>query len=332
MLRNVALKIPAIRRLFDHRNALISERELLIGERDLLLAEREAVRSTRECDILFLQEMRSAQEQGRLFVTEYGYDVRNRKIEQGAGGHNLINQFIRCSENIRKTLMEISRHSGNLARIDRHQKDSVSPFWLNDWFPPFDCAVLYGLVAEKKPRRYIEVGSGISTRFARQAIKDYDLDTRVISIDPHPHNAVDELCDEVICSRMEDLGSDFWGSVGEGDMLFVDNSHRSFPNSDVTVFFTEVLPALGRGTLWGLHDILLPYDYPDEWRGRFYNEQYLLMAYLLGGSARDELVLPVTWASLTPTLSAVLDPLWLVEGLFDGLHYNGSCFWMRRIS
>jgi hypothetical protein len=126
-------------------------------------------------------------------------------------------------------------------------KRFCEPFWLNDWFPPFDCAVLYGLVAEKKPRRYIEVGSGISTRFARQAIKDYDLDTRVISIDPHPHNAVDELCDEVICSRMEDLGSDFWGSVGEGDMLFVDNSHRSFPNSDVTVFLRRFFPPLEEG-------------------------------------------------------------------------------------
>jgi hypothetical protein len=27
-----------------------------------------------------------------------------------------------------------------------------------------------------------------------------------------------------------------------------------------------------------LHDIFLPWDYPEEWRGRYYSEQYLLAA------------------------------------------------------
>ena len=43
---------------------------------------------------------------------------------------------------------------------------------------------------------------------------------------------------------MEDVPRDFWEGIGSNDLLFIDNSHRSFPNSDVTVFFAEVLPAL----------------------------------------------------------------------------------------
>ena len=119
----------------------------------------------------------------------------------------------------------------NLLRIPRLEEDPIGPFWANDWFPPLDGASLYGLIGVHAPRRYIEVGSGISTRFARRAIRDLGLGTKIISIDPHPHTTVDTLCDEVMRCRMEDVPRDFWDRVEPDDMLFVDNSRRSFPNS-----------------------------------------------------------------------------------------------------
>jgi len=62
------------------------------------------------------------------------------------------------------------------------------------------------------------------------------LQTRIVSIDPHPHTETDTLCDDVLRSRMEEVPREFWEGIGPEDLLFVDNSHRSFPNSDVTVF------------------------------------------------------------------------------------------------
>jgi hypothetical protein len=129
---------------------------------------------------------------------------------------------------------------------------------------------------------------------------------------------------------MEEVPREFWEGIGPEDLLFLDNSHRSFPNSDVTVFFTEVLPALQPGTIWGLHDIFLPWDYPEEWRDRFYNEQYLLLSYLLGGADGDEIVLPVLWASHQSRLHGILAPLWAREDLFRDVRMHGACFWMRR--
>ena len=227
-------------------------------------------------------------------------------------------------------------------RIPAAEKAASRPFWCNIWIPPFDGASLYGLIAEWSPRRYVEVGSGISTRFARQAISDRNLQTHIISIDPHPRAAVNSLCDEMINSRMEEVPHEFWEGIGPEDILFVDSSHRSFPNSDVTVFFTEVMPALQPGTIWGLHDIPLPFDYPDEWRGRFYNELYLLLTYLLGGAEGDEILLPVAWATLRPHLHDILAPLWAREDLFRNVRVAaeyfgnmktyGGCFWMRRVA
>jgi YD repeat-containing protein len=294
LLRKAARRVPAIRHLRDARNALIASTER------------------------------------RLIVTEYSYDPHRRPIEQTAGGRRLTARLRAEEDRYATTLRGIARHVHSLLCIPRLEEDFRRPFWVNDWFPPFDGASLYGLIAERSPRRYIEVGSGISTRFARKAISDLDLQTRIVSIDPHPHHLIDALCDEVIRSRMEEVPREFWEEIGPDDLLFIDNSHRSFPNSDVTVFFAEVMPALGPGTIWGVHDIFLPWDYPEEWRDRFYNEQYLLLTYLLGGANGDEIVLPVMWATHQPHLHGILAPLWAREDLFRDIGTGGGSFWMRR--
>jgi hypothetical protein len=313
--------------LLTERDALLTERNTLLVERDaLLMRTASAAREDREA-----AEARIARKEGRLIVTEYPYHPHRRPIEDAVGGKCLTARL--CGEEGRyaTTLVSIARHVDSLLCIPREEEDSSRPFWANNWFPPFDGASLYGLIAERSPQRYIEVGSGISTRFAQQAISDLNLRTRIVSIDPHPHTVIDTLCDEVVRCRMEEVPREFWEGIGPEDLLFVDNSHRSFPNSDVTVFFTEVMPALRPGTIWGMHDIFLPWDYPEEWRDRFYNEQYLLLAYLLGGADGDEIVLPVMWATNRPHLHGILAALWAREDLFrGGVGTHGGCFWMRR--
>jgi predicted O-methyltransferase YrrM len=277
-----------------------------------------------------LHVMLLARSQDRLFMTDYPYHPEERPLAHSASGRAIIAAFDRARPRIAETLAGVARHVEGLGRIPRDAAGPLSPLWDNPWFPPFDGATLYGLIAENRPRRYIEVGSGISTRFARQAIIDLGLDTRIISIDPHPHNPIEGLCDEVIVARMEDMPAEFWRGLDASDMLFVDNSHRSFPASDVTCFFAEVMPALPPGTLFGLHDIFLPDDYPGAWKDRFYSEQYLMMTYLLGGCGSDDIVLPVNWATSQPDLFGQLAPLWARDDLFGGLNLNGGCFWLRR--
>jgi hypothetical protein len=206
----------------------------------------------------------------------------------------------------------------------------AEPSWANGWFPAFDAAMLYGLLALRNPRWYVEVGSGNSTRFARRAIRDHGLRTRIISIDPCPRAEIDAICDTVLRAPLEDLDLTTMEPLTKEDLLFVDSSHRSFQNSDVTVFFTEILPRLPVGIVYGLHDIYLPWDYPDEWRHRFYNEQYLLAAYLLGGANGDEIISPNAFLSLhSPQLLESL------AGVFNsaklhGIERTGGAFWMRR--
>jgi hypothetical protein len=207
--------------------------------------------------------------------------------------------------------------------------DPEEPWWLNGWFPGLDGISLYAMLARHKPRRFLEVGSGNSTKFARRAIRDLGLATRIISIDPHPRAEIDRICDEVIRSPCEEVSLDVFRQLGSDDIVFIDNSHRSFPGSDVTVFFTEILPILPSGCIYGVHDIFLPGDYPPIMIERYYNEQYLLAMWLLGGAQGDRILMPVAHAGREPD---ILQPL---KGVFEapelpGIAPFGGTFWMQR--
>ena len=176
----------------------------------------------------------------------------------------------------------------------------------------------------------IEIGSGISTRFARRAVSDLALRTRIRSIDPCPREDIDKICDDVVRLPVEVVDLAVFDSLDSGDVLFFDGSHRAFQNTDVTIFFTEILPRLKPGVIVGIHDIFLPYDYPPEWYGRFYNEQYLLACYLLGGDSW-RILLPNYYVSKQPDLRSILDPIWTHPAL-SGIWYVGGAFWMTKRS
>ena len=166
----------------------------------------------------------------------------------------------------------------------------MAPAWVGGPISAFDALALYAMVWKHTPKVYLEIGSGMTTCFARQSIKDGNLKTRIISIDPNPRREVDAICDEVIRDGLETCDVSIFDRLEEGDILFFDGSHRSFMNSDVTVFFVDVLPRLKPGVIIHLHDILLPWDYPDSFKNWYWNEQYLLAVYFM---ASKDCLLPL---------------------------------------
>ena len=228
-------------------------------------------------------------------------------------------------------LRAILAHADRLEDIPLRPGDRGEPAWLNGFIPGLDGAALYAFVADRRPTTYFEVGSGNSTRFARRSVRDHRLETRIVSIDPAPRAEVDALCDEVIRAPLEDVDLAVVDGLAPGDVVFMDNSHRLFTNSDATVVFLELLPRLPAGVLVGIHDIYLPSDYPPDWNDRFYSEQYALASFLLGGHAGFEIELPAYYASSDATLAAELAPLWQRPAL-AGVEPHGGAFWMSAVA
>lgn len=219
-----------------------------------------------------------------------------------------------------------------LATVKRTSEVKHDLTWENGFFPPLDTFVLYGVISNYKPQRYIEVGSGNSTKIVRRAINDQGLDTQIISVDPKPRAEIDSIADEILRQRLENLiDSNFiTDSLGENDILFIDNSHRVLPNSDAMVFFMEILPYLKKGVIVHVHDIYLPFDYPQFMCDRYYNEQYLLAAFLLSNPTRFEILMPNYFISSDDSLSKLISPLWMISG-HDKSEKHGGSFWFRVV-
>jgi hypothetical protein len=206
---------------------------------------------------------------------------------------------------------------------------SPEPFWLNPWFPPLDAMALSGMLKRHDPVRFMEIGSGVSTKYARRAVEAFGLRTRLTSVDPQPRNEVDRLCDEVLRQPLEACDPAMFEVLEPGDILFLDSSHRSFQGSDVTVFFLEILPRLKPGVIVHIHDIYLPYDYIGGHLRRLWNEQYLLATALIFGAQAFEILFPCWYVEQEADLVAHAREQ-LCQGALSGIEPYGASFWLRK--
>lgn len=208
------------------------------------------------------------------------------------------------------------------------ETDANQPAWNNSFLPGLDIVTIYGMLAHFRPAQYVEVGSGNSTKVAAKAIRDQGLATRITSIDPYPRAEIDQLAQTIVRKPFENTDFSFLYELKANDILFIDNSHRVLPNSDSTVFFLEVLPRLAPGVIVHIHDIYLPYDYPQFMCDRAYSEQYMLAAFILANPEKYETILPNYFISQDAELSGILQPLWQQPAL-QGVETHGGSYWLR---
>lgn len=244
----------------------------------------------------------------RPVLVSYPGDLSPRWLENGSGHPHLAKIIGENRAAYADLVRSFGSFRGALEGIpDAAPFDSSEPCWSNNFFNGIDAIALYGILASQRPRRYFEIGSGYSTKFARRAMRDQGLATTLLSIDPSPQASIDALCDTVIRQRLEDLDVSIFDQLEAGDILFFDGSHHAFMSSDVVVFWLEILPRLRPGVLVHIHDIFLPFDYPAEWSDRYYSEQYLVAVALAAPRRSLEVVFPALFVQRDPALSRLVE-------------------------
>jgi len=153
-----------------------------------------------------------------------------------------------------------------------------------------DGEILYSMIRHFKPNLIIEIGSGHSTYLSAQAVlKNSESDGnegKLIAIEPYPREVLADGfpgLTSFIRKKVQDVELDFFKKLSENDILFIDSSHVLKIGGDVQHEYLEILPMLNPGVIVHIHDIFLPGEYPEYWvkdMFRFWNEQYLLQAFL----------------------------------------------------
>jgi predicted O-methyltransferase YrrM len=156
----------------------------------------------------------------------------------------------------------------------------------NAGFSPLDAAILYATVSETRPKRIVEIGSGMSTFVITAALRDSNLQTNFTCIEPFlpPYlRGEQNNISEIIEMPLQDVGIEKFKELDSGDILFIDSTHVVRYNSDVVYEILHILPILKPGVIIHVHDIFFPDDYPEFWLKQnrfFWNEQYMLQAFL----------------------------------------------------
>jgi hypothetical protein len=204
-----------------------------------------------------------------------------------------------------------------------------------------DALTLYMIIRHLKPRRYIEVGSGVSTFYCnlaaqRNASEGHPL--QMTCIEPYPFEKLSTIPGiQVLPQKVEDLEISLFQQLQENDVLFIDSSHILRVDGDVPFLYLEVLPVLNVGVVTHIHDIPYPFNSPyppelwifgEEWP-MFWNEPMVLQAFLAFNKNFK--------ISLSTPMIRHFDEEFLRHSIpiYESVAQNPNTFssiWLRRIS
>ena len=155
-----------------------------------------------------------------------------------------------------------------------------------------DALTLYMMIRHVKPRRYIEVGSGLSTYYcslaaARNASEGHPV--AITCIEPNPFEKLHTIAGiHIIAKQVQDVEVSLFRELQKDDVLFIDSSHVLKIGGDVPFLYLEVLPTLNVGVVVHIHDVPFPYNIPyppdlwvfgQEWP-MLWNEAMVAQAFL----------------------------------------------------
>jgi len=193
-------------------------------------------------------------------------------------------------------LKELSTYSDELDNIPENKPPGKIEYYFNNgMFGPMDAFVYYCMIRKFSPTKIIEVGSGFSTLIASKAATRNN-GGQIISIEPYPREFLKKglpYMTELIPTPVQKVPLENFKILKKDDILFIDSSHVSKINSDVNYLYLHVIPELNPGVIIHIHDFFLPFEYPREWimkQKRFWNELYLVWAFLIGNSKYEILM------------------------------------------
>lgn len=181
------------------------------------------------------------------------------------------------------------KYQAELEQIPMEQVDPLRFHYNNGGFMSGDAEYLYSLVRLVKPKRILEIGSGLSTLMFREAIakncsEDSAYSCEHVCIEPFAAFWLEQVKGiQVVRKKVEDMDLSAFAALDKNDILFIDSSHVIRPQGDVLFEYFSILPALKPGVLIHIHDIFSPRDYLEDWLVRdmkLWNEQYLVEAFL----------------------------------------------------
>lgn len=135
-------------------------------------------------------------------------------------------------------------------------------------FGYIEAQAIHGFIRKTKPRRLIEIGSGVSTWCMLAALAmnrdEGGESSELACIDPYPSSFLRDMPVQLRESIVEEVELSFFDQLQPGSLLSIDSSHAVRCCGDVARIYTEILPRLRPGVFVHIHDITFPYLFPRD--------------------------------------------------------------------
>jgi predicted O-methyltransferase YrrM len=211
------------------------------------------------------------------------------------------------------------------------EKTSGFRYWLNNsTYAYSDGLFLYSLMRFLKPKKIIEVGSGLSSALMLDT-DDFNFKSSIqfTFIEPYPA-VLKEMTRELPAKfglhelPVQKVSLHHFCELEANDILFIDSSHVAKIGSDVNFLIFQVLPLLKKNVYIHFHDVFYPFEYPEQWvyQGISWNEDYILRAFLMHNQD-FEIVLFNTYLEM-------FHAEWFQQHMPLCLKNTGGSLWIRK--
>ena len=185
----------------------------------------------------------------------------------------------------------VSAYYGEFAAHPSYRE--VLTYGFGPGYTALDAFTLYAMLRAYQPRRYLEVGSGVSTYYCHLAAQQNGQEghpLHIECIEPHPYKKLYSVVpgSHLHVQEVQDVDLSLFQGLRENDVLFIDSSHALKIDGDIPFLYLEVLPTLNQGVLIHIHDVPFPYNVPfpaEHWVfgqnwPMFWNEAMVVQAFL----------------------------------------------------
>lgn len=235
----------------------------------------------------------------------------------------------------KSTLRQLEAYKGECATLANATQLTAEGYGLG--YGEVEACFLHCMIRHLKPGLIIEVGSGVSTLFALDALRMNRREKAggaMICIEPYPLPRLEKLVSQrgatLHIKEVQDVEISLFQELGSGDILFIDSSHVSKLDSDVNYLYLEVLPSLREGVVIHIHDIPFPYpscmpEYPLFDSYLLWNEPALVRAFLMYNEVFQVLMCQSYLHHTCP------DAMRQVVDFYDERKHFPSSLWLEKV-
>jgi predicted O-methyltransferase YrrM len=179
--------------------------------------------------------------------------------------------------NIRKIVLPFKDDYKKGELYDKAQKLNAGP-----GYGVIEAQALYGVIKYFKPKKIIEIGSGVSTYIMLNADAK-----NIVCIEPYPSKFLKKNTKlTLIKKKLQHCDNKMFENLSKGDFLFIDSTHTLKIGSDVSKIYLDIIPKLKPGIIVHIHDIYFPYNFQRDANNTMFQwlETQMLQALLVNNS------------------------------------------------